>query len=203
MPAASLVAALTSPRTMLRRFRPYGHATGSVFDLYMPLIHGAAILPNARWKASVVVESIARYGGTYCITVGTHVFDLLALEQGTEPLLKSMRLMVSGAGPGSFVRIGGAAFWLSRGARLRFVGVSGPCAGTSKRSRGGAATKRGCAVSWPRIPDHRAGHDQPMPLGQVGEYVCRGSIVVHGLSRAAGADASERHGRWLSIAPAI
>jgi acyl-coenzyme A synthetase/AMP-(fatty) acid ligase len=80
-------------------FGPYGHASGSVFEIYMPLLHGATILPNARWRAQPVVEAIARWQGSYCITVGTHVFDLLALEKGVEPMLESLRLIVSGAGP--------------------------------------------------------------------------------------------------------
>jgi acyl-coenzyme A synthetase/AMP-(fatty) acid ligase len=29
---------------------PYGHAGGSVFEMYMPLLHGASILPIARWR---------------------------------------------------------------------------------------------------------------------------------------------------------
>jgi acyl-CoA synthetase (AMP-forming)/AMP-acid ligase II len=80
-------------------FGPSGHASGSLFEIHMPLMFGAAILPNARFKALEVGEAIARYRGTYCITVGTHVYDLLALQPGTEPLFRSMRVVVSGAGP--------------------------------------------------------------------------------------------------------
>src|SRR5262249_28406982 len=80
-------------------FGPYGHATGSLFWICIPLLSGATALPNPRWRAQPVVEAIAHWGGTYCITVGTHIFDLLALEAGTEPMLRSMRLIVSGAGP--------------------------------------------------------------------------------------------------------
>lgn len=80
-------------------FGPSGHASGSLFEIHMPLLYGAPILPNARYKARAVGEAIARYGGTYCITVGTHIYDLLALEPGTEELFRSMRVVVSGAGP--------------------------------------------------------------------------------------------------------
>jgi acyl-CoA synthetase (AMP-forming)/AMP-acid ligase II len=80
-------------------FGPYGHASGSLFEIYMPLLLGAAVLPIARWRPVPVAEAISRYGGTYCITVGTHMFDLLELDDGLEPLLASMRLILSGAGP--------------------------------------------------------------------------------------------------------
>jgi acyl-CoA synthetase (AMP-forming)/AMP-acid ligase II len=80
-------------------FGPYGHASGSLFEIYMPLLAGASVLPIARWRPLPTAEAIARYGGTYCITVGTHMFDLLELEEGRQQLLASMRLILSGAGP--------------------------------------------------------------------------------------------------------
>ena len=60
-------------------FAPYGHAGGSVFEVYMPLLYGASILPIARWRPQPVAEAIERWGGTYFITMGTHIFDLLTL----------------------------------------------------------------------------------------------------------------------------
>jgi acyl-CoA synthetase (AMP-forming)/AMP-acid ligase II len=80
-------------------FAPYGHAGGTVFEVYMPLLFGAKILPNARWKPQPVAEAIAEYGGTYCITMGTHIFDLLGLEPKAAPLLRSMRVALTGAAP--------------------------------------------------------------------------------------------------------
>jgi cyclohexanecarboxylate-CoA ligase len=80
-------------------FAPYGHAGGSVFDIYMPLLFGASILPIPRWQAMPVAEQIARFGGTYFITMGTHVFDLLGLGSEVDELLRPVRLVTSGAGP--------------------------------------------------------------------------------------------------------
>lgn len=161
-------------------FGPYGHATGSVFDVYMPLIHGAAILPNARWKASLVVEAIARYGGTYCITVGTHVFDLLALTQGVEPLLKSMRLMVSGAGPDHLFESAERRF----GFRVvRDYGLS-ECLGHAPGRPSDPAQvrwrKEGVPLPGLEFRITEPGTSKPMPLGQVGEYVCRGPSLFMG-----------------------
>ncbi len=80
-------------------FAPYGHAGGSVFDVYMPFIYGASILPLGRWQAMPVAEAVERWGGTYYITMGTHVFDMLALDPSADRLFRSIRLITSGAGP--------------------------------------------------------------------------------------------------------
>ena len=78
---------------------PYGHAGGSVFEIYMPLLHGASILPIARWRPAEVVQAIERYGGTFFIAMGTHLYDLLALDPSLGPRLRSMRLVATGVGP--------------------------------------------------------------------------------------------------------
>ncbi|MGA7835525.1 MAG: AMP-binding protein, partial [Acidimicrobiales bacterium] len=85
---------------------PYGHAGGSVFEMYMPLLHGAKILPIARWQAEPVARTIEKYGGTFFITMGTHVFDMLALKPEDKKRLRSMRLISSGAGPDSLFEQG-------------------------------------------------------------------------------------------------
>ncbi len=161
-------------------FGPYGHASGSVFDVYMPLLSGASILPNARWKAQPVAEAISRYGGTYCITVGTHVFDMLALEGGTEPLLKSMRLVVSGAGPDHLFVDAERRF----GFRVvRDYGLS-ECLGHAPGRPSDAAEVRLHKDGVP-FPGHEyritePGTRIPVPLGQPGEYVCRGPSLFMG-----------------------
>lgn len=169
-----------SERDVYVAFGPYGHASGSVFDIYMPLYYGASILPNARWKASVVAETIARYGGTYCITVGTHMFDLLALERGSEPLLKSMRLVVSGAGPDHLFEEAEKRF----GFRVvRDYGLS-ECLGHAPGRPGDPAEvrlrKEGVPFPGLEFRITGPGTNQPMPLGQAGEYVCRGPSLFMG-----------------------
>jgi acyl-coenzyme A synthetase/AMP-(fatty) acid ligase len=87
-------------------FAPYGHAGGSLFEVYMPLYYGASILPIARWRARSVAEEIERWGGTYFITMGTHIFDLLTLDAKLRRCLRSVRLVTSGAGPDSLFEEG-------------------------------------------------------------------------------------------------
>jgi acyl-CoA synthetase (AMP-forming)/AMP-acid ligase II len=154
-------------------FGPYGHASGSLFEVYMPLLLGASVLPIARWRPLPVAETIAEYGGTYCITVGTHMFDLLELEAGTEPLLASMRLILSGAGPDH----------LYEGVERRFGVPIVRCYGLSE-CMGHAVSPlrdppelrlRFDGVVFPgvesRIVDPETG--EPVAPGIVGEYVCR------------------------------
>ena len=161
-------------------FGPYGHASGSVFEVYMPLSYGAAILPNARWSAPLVAEATARYGGTYCITVGTHVFDMLALEPGAEPLLKSMRLVVSGAGPTHLFEEAERRF----GFRVvRDYGLS-ECLGHAPGRPGDPAEvrlrKEGVPFAGLEYRITEPGTRKPVPLGQPGEYVCRGPSMFMG-----------------------
>lgn len=154
-------------------FGPYGHASGSLFEVYMPLLLGAAVLPIARWRPLTVIEAIAQYGGTYCITVGTHMFDLLELDAGTEPLLASLRLMLSGAGPDH----------LYEGVEQRFGVPILRCYGLSE-CMGHAVSPvhdppeqrlRFDGVVFPgvesRVVDAETG--EPVPPGTAGEYVCR------------------------------
>jgi len=91
-------------------FAPYGHAGGSVFDIYMPLYYGAAILPISRWQAQPVAEEISRHGGTIFITMGTHIFDLLNLGPEVDKLLAPVRLVTSGAGADELYVNGEARF---------------------------------------------------------------------------------------------
>jgi acyl-coenzyme A synthetase/AMP-(fatty) acid ligase len=87
-------------------FAPYGHAGGSVFEIYMPLLVGASILPLNRWRPQPVAEAIHRWGGTFFITMGTHIFDLLSLGRDGRSLLEPVRLVTSGAGPDSLFEQG-------------------------------------------------------------------------------------------------
>jgi acyl-CoA synthetase (AMP-forming)/AMP-acid ligase II len=152
---------------------PYGHASGSLFEVYMPLLLGASVLPIARWRPLPVAEAIARYGGTYCITVGTHMFDLLELDAGAEPLLTSLRLILSGAGPDH----------LYEGVERRFGVPIVRCYGLSE-CMGHAVSPvhdppeqrlRFDGVVFPgvesRVVDAETG--APVAPGTTGEYVCR------------------------------
>ena len=154
-------------------FGPYGHASGSLFEIYMALLVGAGSLPIARWRPLPVAEAIAAYGGTYCITVGTHMFDLLELDEGAEPLLASMRLILSGAGPDH----------LYEGVERRFGIPIVRCYGLSE-CMGHAVSPvhdppekrlRFDGVAFPsveyRIVDAHSG--EPVQPGTPGEYLCR------------------------------
>jgi cyclohexanecarboxylate-CoA ligase len=160
-------------------FGPYGHVSGSVLEVCMPLLHGASILPIARWRALPVADAIARWGGTYCITVGTHLFDLLSLEPGTEPLLRSLRLVTSGAGPDHLFEDAERRFGIPI---VRVFGLS-ECMGHAIGRPGDAPELRlhRDGVAFPgveyRILDPLG---KPVPQGMPGEYFCRAPSLFMG-----------------------
>ena len=160
-------------------FAPYGHAGGTVFEVYMPLLHGAKILPNAGWRPEAVADAIAEYGGTYCITMGTHIFDLLALGPSVAPKLRSMRLALTGAAPASLFVEGEAKLGMKL---LRVYGCS-ECPGHAI----------GIPEDPPEIRLHQDGipfpgletrilgpAGQPVPDGTPGEYHVRGPNLFMG-----------------------
>lgn len=154
-------------------FGPYGHASGSLFEIYMPLLAGAQVLPIARWRPLPVAEAIERYGGTYCITVGTHMFDLLELDEAARPLLASMRLILSGAGPDHLYEGVEERFGIPI---VRCYGLS-ECMGHAVSPAHDPPEKRlrFDGVAFPgveyRIVDPASG--EPVEAGTPGEYLCR------------------------------
>ena len=167
------VACAFTERDIHVAFGPYGHASGSLFEVYMPLMLGASVLPIARWRPLPVAKAIADHGGTYCITVGTHMFDMLELDDEAVPLFRSMRLILSGAGPDH----------LYEGVERRFGIPIVRCYGLSE-CMGHAVSPVGDppdvrlrfdGVVFPgvehRIVDPATG--EPVGPGTPGEYLCR------------------------------
>lgn len=157
---------------------PYGHAGGSVFEMYMPLLHGAAMLPIAQWKPRDVVDTIERYGGTFFIAMGTHVYDLLALEPSAARQLRSIRCIATGAGPQEiFVRCDDELVPV-----VRVYGLSeavGHALGRLEDPSQVRALQDGIpfeGMDW-RIVDPQG---DPVAPGTIGEYQCRGPNMFMG-----------------------
>lgn len=157
---------------------PYGHAGGSVFEMYMPLLHGAAVLPIAHWKPREVVDAIERYGGTFFIAMGTHVYDLLALEPSAARQLRSIRCIATGAGPQEiFVRCDDELVPV-----VRVYGLSeavGHALGRLDDPAQVRALQDGIpfeGMDW-RIVDPQG---NPVAPGTIGEYQCRGPNMFMG-----------------------
>jgi len=162
-----------SERDVHVSFLPYGHAAGSLFEVYMPLLYGASILPLPRWQVVPVVEAIERWGGTYFITMGTHVFDMLAMDVAYRKCLKSLRLVTSGAGPDSLFVDGERELGFEI---VRVYGFS-ECPGHAIGRPGDAARLRLYEDGVPfagmeaRVIDADSG--EAAPIGKAGEYQCR------------------------------
>ena len=161
---------------------PYGHAAGSVFEIYMPLLRGASILTLAKWQVESVASAIEAYGGTYFITMGAHGFDLLTLDEAGRAKLSSVRLVTSGAGPDALFEQG------ERELGFEIVRVYG------------CSECPGHAIGRPGdTPDTRLRHDgvpfdgmefrivdsvgEPVAIGEAGEYQCRGPNLFMGYAR--------------------
>ncbi len=160
-------------------FAPYGHAGGSIFEIYMPLLHGASILPLSRWRARPAAEAIARWGGTYFITMGTHIFDMLALDEQARSRLRPVRLVTSGAGPNSLFEDG------ERELGFKIVRVYGcsECPGHAigRPDDPAEVRLRQDGVPFPGL-EHRIvdSSGEPVVDGHAGEYQCRGPNLFMG-----------------------
>ncbi len=157
---------------------PYGHAGGSVFETYMPLLHGASILPIGRWKPREAAHAIERHGGTYLNAMGTHIYDLLALDPSPRPQLRSIRLVSTGAGPDElFVDADRELFKV-----VRVYGCSEACGHALGRLADPGNVRLlhdgipFAAMDW-RLVDPQG---NPVPPGTVGEYQCRGPNMFMG-----------------------
>jgi acyl-CoA synthetase (AMP-forming)/AMP-acid ligase II len=157
---------------------PYGHAGGSVFEMYMPLLHGAAVLPIAHWKPRDVADAVERYGGTFFIAMGTHVYDLLALEPSAARQLRSIRCIATGAGPQEiFVRCDDELMPV-----VRVYGLSeavGHALGRIDDPAEVRTLQDGIpfeGMDW-RIVDAQG---NPVAPGTIGEYQCRGPNMFMG-----------------------
>lgn len=161
-------------------FAPYGHAGGSVFDVYMPFIFGASILPLGRWQALPVAEAIERWGGTYYITMGTHVFDMLGLDPSADRLFRSVRLITSGAGPDELYENGEKRFGFPI---VRVYGCSEtPGLAIGRPSDPGEVRWHRDGVPFPglayRLVDVDSG--EPVAKGKAGEFQVRGPNLFMG-----------------------
>jgi acyl-CoA synthetase (AMP-forming)/AMP-acid ligase II len=169
-----------SDRDVVVAFGPYGHATGSVFEMFMPLIHGARLQPNPRWRAQAIAQAVARWGGTFCITVGTHMYDLLSLPAGAESLLGSMRVVASGAGAPHLFADAERRFGFTV---VRGYGLS-ECLGHARARPSDPPEQRLRDEGTPypgvecRLVDPDSG--EPVSPGAAGEYLCRAPSLFMG-----------------------
>jgi acyl-coenzyme A synthetase/AMP-(fatty) acid ligase len=80
-------------------FHPVGSSMNSVFAVYSPLLTGGAILPVAGFEAGATAALIEEWGGTFALTVATHLQDWLALDAPNRARLRTVTRVTSAAGP--------------------------------------------------------------------------------------------------------
>ncbi|MHB8335672.1 MAG: class I adenylate-forming enzyme family protein [Acidimicrobiales bacterium] len=174
-----------SERDVHVSFLPYGHAAGSLFEIYMPVLFGASILPINRWHAQTVAQTIEKFGGTYFITMGTHIFDLLAMDPDYRRCLASLRLLITGAGSDTLFLEGERELGVKM---VRDYGFS-ECPGHALGRPDDPPEVRLCQDGVPfsgmttRILDAVTGAEAA--VGKAGEYQCLGPNLFMGYAGVA------------------
>ncbi|MBB4781566.1 class I adenylate-forming enzyme family protein [Streptomyces rapamycinicus] len=87
-----------SPSDVVLSTGPFGHASGTIFTLFAPIIAGASVLPVARWEVHETGRAVSRHGVTWCLMSGTHIYDLLQLDDEDVSLWSSVRGLSAGSG---------------------------------------------------------------------------------------------------------
>jgi acyl-CoA synthetase (AMP-forming)/AMP-acid ligase II len=87
-----------SPGDRVLSTGPFGHASGTVFTLYAPIIAGASVLPVARWDPRQTSGAVAAHGVTWGLASGTHIYDLLQLDDEHVEMWSSVRGLSAGSG---------------------------------------------------------------------------------------------------------
>ena len=77
---------------------PFGHASGTVFTLYAPIIAGASVLPLPRWDVEQVSRAVQENGVTWCLLSGTHIYDLMELDDHHAAMWSNVRGFSAGSG---------------------------------------------------------------------------------------------------------
>jgi acyl-CoA synthetase (AMP-forming)/AMP-acid ligase II len=161
-------------------FAPYGHAGGSIFDIYLPLLTGSSVLPIKRWRVQQVGPLIEKWQGTFFVTMGTHVYDLMQQPDCFNDHLRSIRLITTGAGPDSLFQAAQSRFDFTL---VRVYGcgecpghaIGRPDAAEPVRLLKDGVPFRGVEV---RIRSGETGEE--ISTGEVGEYECRGPNLFMG-----------------------
>lgn len=87
-----------SPSDVVLSTGPFGHASGTIFTLYAPIIAGASVLPVARWEVAETGRAVHRHGVTWCLMSGTHIYDMLQLDDEQVAMWSSVRGLSAGSG---------------------------------------------------------------------------------------------------------
>lgn len=177
---------------------PYGHASGTVFTLYAPIIAGAAVLPLTRWDPARCVAEVERHSVSWGLFTGTHIYDLLGLPEEQTKGLGSLRGISAGSGSDALYLEAERRFGF---AIRRMYGLS-ECLGHALMPLTAAPDRRMSRDGLPFAGIEAMVLDQAdeEPLGpdRVGEYVVRGPSLFMGyLGRPELTAESLREGGYL------
>jgi acyl-CoA synthetase (AMP-forming)/AMP-acid ligase II len=159
---------------------PFGHASGTIFTLYPPILAGAAIVPVAPWSADAFALAAEHHSATWSLLSGTHVHDLVALPAGAEGRLSTLRGISAGSGSDALFAEAERRF----GFKIRRMYGLTECLGNSIMPAAAPEASRtmrdGLAFHGTEHVVVAPGTEMPLPAGQAGELLIRGPSLFAG-----------------------
>jgi acyl-CoA synthetase (AMP-forming)/AMP-acid ligase II len=185
---------------------PFGHASGTIFTLYPPILAGSAIVPVAPWSPLAFAEAAEGTAATWGLLSGTHVHDLLSLDPAEDGRLRTIRGITAGSGSDALFGDAERRFGF---AIRRMYGLT-ECLGNaimpSDAPAGRRMTRDGRAFAG---TEHRVvapGGEEQLPPNAVGEMLVRGPSLFNGYlgrtdltAEAVGEDGFLRTGDLMTI----
>jgi acyl-CoA synthetase (AMP-forming)/AMP-acid ligase II len=159
---------------------PFGHASGTVFTLYAPILAGAAIVPLRSWSPQAFAEAAEATGATWSLLSGTHVHDLLTLDGAEDGRLRTLRGVSAGSGSDALFTEAERRFGF---AIRRMYGLT-ECLGNSIMPADAPPDRRmardGLAFRGTEHLVVAPGSPEPLPAGEAGEMLVRGPSLFAG-----------------------
>jgi acyl-CoA synthetase (AMP-forming)/AMP-acid ligase II len=171
--------ALTSADRVLQ-VGPFGHASGTIFTLYAPILARASIIPLRSWSPQAFAEVAAATGASWSLLSGTHVHDLLALDPTEDARLRTLRGVSAGSGSDALFSEAERRFGF---AIRRMYGLT-ECLGNSIMPADAPADRRmtrdGLGFRGTEHLVVAPSCEEPLPAGQAGEMLVRGPSLFTG-----------------------
>ena len=159
---------------------PFGHASGTIFTLYPPVMAGAAVVPLVGWDPVAFASAVESAEATWTHLSGTHVHDLLALDPVHDAKLRSLRGISAGSGSDQLFREAERRF----GFQIQRIYGLTECLGNSLVPAGAPDDRRlhcdGRGFDGIEYRVVSPGTDDPLPPGTPGEMFVRGPSLFAG-----------------------
>lgn len=159
---------------------PFGHASGTIFSLYPPVMAGASLVPLVAWDPLAFADAVEAAQATWTHLSGTHVHDLLALDAASDAKLRSLRGISAGSGSDDLFGEAESRF----GFRIQRIYGLTECLGNSLVAADAPDECRlhrdGMGFTGIEYRVVKPGTDEQLPPGTPGEMLVRGPSLFAG-----------------------